>query len=420
MNQRISLMSLAFFAMLLVFWGCGPRASGEKETVRFYSRATPEQLVIWQNVINKFQEKNPNIQVKIENANYGVYWTKLFTMIAGNDSPDVVFMESTRLPSYVSMDGLIPVDELIKGDTDIDIKDFFPVAMEAFKINNKLYGLPNDIAVIALFYNKDIFDSEGVEYPKDDWTWDDFVKIASRLTKAKNTSGKIDQFGISAYPWKCAIWQNGGDVFNDPRNPTKCTIDSIASKTALQFCNDLIYKYKVAPPATMWQTQQGFEMFMTGTVAMSVDGHWMIPVYKKANFKWDVAMLPKGKTSAGTLYGSCFSIPKGAKNVKPAWKLIKYLAGPEGQKIIVGAGFSVPALKSIANSKVFLTSTPANAKAFLKMIDYGKLEPQTPSILEIENVYAEEMDLYWQNKVSVDALTSKLVNRIDKIIKKRD
>jgi multiple sugar transport system substrate-binding protein len=171
---------------------------------------------------------------------------------------------------------------------------------------------------------------------------------------------------------------------------------------------------------SLWQSLQGYEMFMTGTVAMTVDGHWMIPVYKKASFRWDVAMLPSKKQKAGTIFGSCFSIPKGAKNVAPAWKLIKFLAGEEGQKIIVGAGFSTPALKSIAKSKYFLTSTPANAKAFIKMIDYGKLEPQTPNILEIESVYSEEMDLFWQNEINVDTMAEKLVTRVDKILKKND
>lgn len=417
-NIILRLCLLLFICTILTIT-CMKKDEREKgiKVIKYFTRATPDELIVWEKVINNFMQENPDIKVIVENVVYRAYWEKLLTMIAGGTSPDVVFMESTRLPGYVSKNALIAIDDLIKSDADIKLNDFYPVALKSYQMNNHLYGLPNDIAVSVIFYNKDLFDEQGVNYPQDGWTWNDLVRIGKQLTVDKNKDGKIDIYGISTYAWKCAIWQNNGDLVDDPVNPKKSTINSTAAKQALQFCSDLVFKHKIAPPSTWWQSRQGHEMFMTRQVAMSVEGHWMVPYFRKAKFNWDVVTLPKGKKRAGECYGSCFSIPAGCKNVKEAWRLIKYMAGEKGQKTIVSLGFSTPALKSIANSKYFYTSRPENARAFLKMIPYGHLRAQTPYILEIEDTYWKELDKFWLGKTSVNQATKNISKKVNKILK---
>lgn len=419
MVKRITVFVLIISLTGLFFFSCVKKETNKNiQVVKYFSRSTPEQLAIWNKVLDQFMDENPDIKVIIENVSYQQYWDKLLTMIAAGESPDIVFMESTRLPKFISKQALVPIDDLIKKDTDIHLNDFYPEAIEAYRMNNRIYGLPNDVAVIVYFYNKDMFDREGIAYPKDNWTWDDIVRIGKQLTKDKNNDGRIDQYGMTAFPWKHAILQNKGSIVDNTENPQKSTFYSKAVKEALQFCVDLTFKHKIAPPASWFQSQQGHQMFLAQKVAMTPEGHWMVPKFRQANFKWDVVALPKGKIRAGLNYGSCFSIPQGSKNVEAAWRVIKYLTGEKGQEIIVESGFSTPALRSIAKSKYFLSGKPENARAFLKMLQYGKPDVKSANVLEVETIYREEMDLMWLGKVSVQEAVSKVDDRANKTLKR--
>lgn len=408
-----------FLCLMIVLSACMKKVAN-KDVVKltYFARATTDQLVIWQKVLNNFMKENPDIRVVIENVPYSEYWSKLLTMAAAGTAPDIIFMESTRLASFVEKDNLLTIDDLVKLDKDVDLKDFYPVSLDMSTYKGKLYGLPNDLAIICMYYNKDAFDSAGVQYPKADWTWEDMIRIGKQLTIDKNKDGTPDQYGITHYSWDVAIYQSGGDVVDNVTNPKKSTFNKPEVYKALDFCRDLAFKHKIAPPPVQQQYRTVNEMFTSGYVAMTMDGHWMVPNYRKIKkFKWDVVELPKGKKKAGLAYGSCFSIPKGSKHPKEAWRLIKYLAGHEGQKVLVSDGFSVPALKSIANSDVFLTPPPDNQNAFLNMIKVGHLKPQTPHFNQLNDQWRVLLDSFWLNKVSAKQACKKIDYEVDKILK---
>lgn len=401
----------------LIFVQCGPTKQSDQKVVTYFARATPDQLKIWNKVVDEFMKQNPDIKVIIENVNYDAYWDKLLTMCAAGTPPDVVFMESTRLASFVDKNALIPVDSFINQDKDIKLSDFYTKALKSYQIKDHLYGLPNDVAVIALFYNKDLFDQEGVAYPTDDWTWEDMLRMAKKFTRDKDGDGHIDQFGLATYPWKAAVLQNGGKLVDDPENPTRSMLGQPKAREALQFCVDLIYKHKAHPPAIRKNAQASYEMFMAQTAAMSCEGHWMVPMFRNAKFRWDVVTLPRKVNRGCENYGSCFSIPKGSRNVEAAWRLIKFFAGHEGQQILVSDGFSTPALKSIAASEYFLSGLPDNDQAFIKMVEESHPSVKTVNVIQIEGIYLHELDLMWLGKIKVDEAVRNADKRVNQVLK---
>jgi ABC-type glycerol-3-phosphate transport system substrate-binding protein len=97
-----------------------------------------------------------------------------------------------------------------------------------------------------------------------------------------------------------------------------------------------------------------------------------VPTYSKIRrFRWEVAPLPKGKVRANNALGSCLSIPSKSRHKDAAWRYIKFLAGPEGQRIMVGADFSTPARKSIARSREFLQPPPQSEQVFVALKRLG-------------------------------------------------
>ncbi|MCX6376555.1 MAG: extracellular solute-binding protein, partial [Armatimonadetes bacterium] len=83
--------------------GCGRRATSSRQTeIVYLTRATPDQLEVWTNATRAFMRRNPDVKVRFENHPYQQYWDKFQTMTAAGVAPDVIFMESTRFPKFVS------------------------------------------------------------------------------------------------------------------------------------------------------------------------------------------------------------------------------------------------------------------------------------------------------------------------------
>ncbi len=363
----------------------------EVAKIVFLLRATPEQFSIWETVVDVFKRKNPGIEVELQNVEDRYYWSKLRTMIAGGTAPDVIFMESYRIKAYILHDSLEDLSPYIRRSKNIKASDFYEESLNLYRFGDKVYGLPNDIAVYCMFYNKDIFDNYGVAYPVDDWTWEDFMEKAKKLTLDIDSDGIKDVYGyvyghpFSSFLW---IWQNNAYLTDDYLNPGRITVTSDNFVQALKFISDMRFKYNIVPGVTEMEVLNTSLFFVQGRVAMVVDGHWMVPYYKNyANFKWDVVMLPKGKQKATLGEGSCFSISKGSKNKRAAWRLIEFLAGEHGQKLIVKMGFSTPALKKIAESEQYFSSKSYSEDAFIKSIPFGKCFPRTEHLAELQDAF---------------------------------
>ncbi|MCK9555812.1 sugar ABC transporter substrate-binding protein [bacterium] len=411
-----------FAAVLLVFGvsSCARlQEDGQKSRVLFLTRATPEQLEVWRKAVNAFMAENPDVDVKINNLDYNSYWSKLQTMIAGGTPPDVVFLESYRLPAYALKGSLVDLSGYLENSSNIRQGDFFEKAYDLYKYGDKVYGIPNDIAVFCMFYNREIFDTYEVDYPKDDWTWDDFLDISQKLTVDTNGDGATDIYGfIYGYPFLW-IWQNDAYLTDNPYNPEKITITSDNFIEALEFLADLRFKYRVVPSEAAVQAFNTGQFFTNGKVAMCVDGHWMVPYFKNnVKFDWDVAMLPRGKQRATLGEGSCFSICKGSKNPDAAWRLIEFLAGPKGQQIIVKEGFSTPALKEITKTDVFLNPPPKNKEAFIKSIPFGMYQPRIQGLSELENIfYRLHEQVVIDEKADIRALCEKYSKEMQEVLK---
>ena len=88
----------------------------------------------------------------------------------------------------------------------INQADFNGLA-ERFNIDGKIVALPASTGYYVLYYNKDIFDKAGVEYPSNDMTWADWETLAGRLASG---SGNSKVYGGLLHTWQ-ALVQNWGD-----------------------------------------------------------------------------------------------------------------------------------------------------------------------------------------------------------------
>ncbi len=232
-----------------------------------------------------------------------------------------------------------------------------------------------------MYYNKDHFDAEGIPYPDTSWTWDTVLQAAKRLTK-RDANGNIMRYGCFVkFVMFTMIAQNGGSFVNNTLD--SCIIASPEATETFQSCIDLSEKHKVTwgPLAASLQFD---DMFAGGRCSMIANGRWAAAWYAKsmAPGSMDIAPLPRGKRRLGAIATHMMTMSATSTKKSEAWEFIKFLAGEKGQTMVSDDGNNIPALRSVAESDLFLKNknTPwLSNKIFLEELPYATDWPFDPS-----------------------------------------
>lgn len=349
--------------------GAGPAAE-EAVTITWAFWGSPEEKASHERVAAAFMEEHPEIQIEIWHQPWNDYFTKIQALWASGDSkviPDVAFLWPT--PQYAAQGVLENLDPYIEA-AGYDLNDYWPGLLESAKYQGSVYGLPRDIEVNIIYYNKDLFDAAGVAYPSEDWTWDDFLAAAEKLTQ-KDANGMTTVYALAAEGGKWAKWvnQNGGAIFDDYVNPSRCLLAEPASVGGIQFFADLMNNGYAMRPADLNQAGGDAAVFMSGQAAMILQNTSRVSAFNAAGMNYDVAPVPipaggKRWNGAG---GAAWVMSSASDNKDAAWTFIQWLqSNGGGQTIYTQAGEIFPALQSVANSPAFLTDQPpANKQAII-------------------------------------------------------
>ncbi len=394
--------------------GTAPAQGGSKVALTWAIPGNPDEVKVYQTLAENFMKQNPNIEVRVDRD--ASDYQKTVTLIAGGTAPDLLFATINNWPAFAVKNVFLSLDDYIKKDS-YDLDDFYPQIIKPYRYDGKkfgdgkLYGLPKEIAIRSMYYNEDIFKEAGIEKMPtagDVWDWGRFAEVAQKTTKSQD--GRATQYGYIQEtwwgPWMIWAWSAGGEAVDDPYAPTKSALDSPQVLEGYQTWTDFVTKLKIAPPAAVTKEQGKSELFAGGRGATYNNGRWMVPLFRKSNFKWDVMPMPQKDQRAQLLTGSIFGIYKGAKNPDAAWKLLSYVVGKEGQAKMTELGLLLPSRKSVAESDVFLKSTPPqNNRVYIDELQYAKVLPLHPKYPEMQKAIDDENDLvFGGQKSAADAL----------------
>ncbi len=390
-----------------------------KIILKYMRWADPAELKSTRELMDLFMKQNPDIEVKLYTEAWNGYWDKIQTQLAAGIGPDVFLIGAYYITDFYKKNICMNLQPFIEKDKDLDINDFFKPPFELYTFNNNLYALPRDINTIILYYNKDLFDTAGVSYPNNNWTWNDLVKAGKQLTKDLNGDGIVDQFAIMTslvyeVCWGNFVLQNNGRLLNTSK--IKCIANSPEVVETIQFLYDLENKHKIAPTSRSKESL-GENSFLTGRIAMIPDGSWRVGTYRDALFRWDIAMLPKKKRRACIANGVAHAINSTTKNAEAAWRLVKFLSGKDAQIAVAKSGTSIPIRKSIANSPHYLDNKPENKINCIKSIEYGHNYPITSRLNEwLDVAIIQELELAFLDKKTIKQAMNDAVIRVDKIL----
>ncbi|MBI3973307.1 MAG: sugar ABC transporter substrate-binding protein [Chloroflexi bacterium] len=360
LSRRTMLARPAAAALAALLTACGPAAgapqtpgqaakAGPKKTLAFSTYVFQKFEDAMREVLRTFEQDNPDVEVQAEYAT-GNYYEKIQSQIAANTTPDVGIASFSWTVSLAKGGALLALDDVAARDK-YALSQFLPAGLAQYRWRTgdfssggqggKQYGLPSDAQPFVFFYNRSAFDKAGQAYPTDNWTWNDLLAAAKRLTRADE-----DKWGVAApaagplHQGNFVFAAGGSYIAPDFK---KSGLDRPETIEAYKWAYDLIYTHRVAPVPASGAPHP----FTSGRCAMYIYGIWYIADLVKGNpdFAWDVAMQPKHPTT-GKRTTSAESdgwwIYKAGKDPDTSWRLLKWLAGEKGQQKFSELEYVIP------------------------------------------------------------------------------
>jgi multiple sugar transport system substrate-binding protein len=395
----------------LALSGCGaPAADSGPVTItysNFISNDGNEENL--QTIVDAFQKDNPDITVDVTTLPYADYGTALQTDLAAGTEADVFDIEYANYASYQANGVLAPI-------TVANPDAYKQSLLEAYATDGTQYALPSSFSDVVLYYNKDLFDAAGLDYPTNDWTWADEKKAAEALTdSAAGVWG--DHQPVSFYEYYKALAQNGGQFLADDGK-------SVAFNTpeGVEAAHWLVDKSgTVMPTIEQGQGTPDFDtnLFKDGKLAMLHTGIWVFGAVTGVPFGWDIAVEPGNTDKASAVFSNALGVSANSKHQEAAAKWAEFLSSSDTTvQVRLDAGWELPPISDDAKLATYLTKgDPANRQAVFDSLDGIALPPVVAAgQSEMQDIMTEELVEAQSGRKTVEDALSSAEERINAAI----
>jgi multiple sugar transport system substrate-binding protein len=308
-----------------------------------------------QRMLEQFHATHPNIQVfyTLDPENLE---EKMARDFRAGTAPDVFAGCCSFFPIWGQEGHCLNLRPYVQADLDrLTLEDWDRAQYRSyFTRDGRQYALPKYHGALALYYNKDLFDEYGVDYPDASWDHTDYAEAMQRLTADRDGDGQTDLWGgmidISWERLQVHINAWGGHLV-DPDDPTRSLMGEPPALEAMEWIRARMWDDRVMPTPLEVQNHSISEAFVAGQVAMVEDGSWSLrDILAGARFRIGVVPLPAGPARRATLATTDgFAIYAGTKHPEAAWELLKFLISEEYGRAMAQAHFLQPARASLVD-----------------------------------------------------------------------
>lgn len=383
----------------------GGAASGEKVklTVSVWDNSSSPQF---QCIADAFMEKNPDVDVELLDTQADEYNNKVTVMLAGGDTdPDVIMVKDADTQAGMQQKNqlLDLTDYIAKDGIDLSL---YNGAAEQLQIDGKQYTLPFRRDWYMLFYNKDLFDAAGVEYPSDDMTWDEFEALAKQMTSGE---GSAKVYGSHNHTWMAMVanW-----AIQDGKNTLLAEDYSFLKpyyEQALRMQDEgVVQSYANLKTGSIHY----ISVFEQQQCAMIPMGSWFVATLLqdkkdgKFDFNWGVTKIPHPEgVAAGSTVGSVTPIAINAKTDVPdvAWEFVKFATSEEGAEILAdNSVFSAISSDAVIDKLASIEGYPEDGKSALEVKNFVFDRPLDAKMPSVRKVIEEEHDLIMIGEEDID------------------
>ncbi|MGI6609807.1 MAG: extracellular solute-binding protein [Limnochordia bacterium] len=382
--------------------------SAAKVSIVYMGRGNVVEKEVYDELLLSFMKAHPDIKVDMQwvAGNAPVIYERLLVTTAAGTAPDAFWMHTWSMGDLLSTHMLYPLDSFLAKEGGLT-RDYYAASMDEFSRNGQVLGLPRESSTLVLYHNVDSFLEGGVDLPHDDWTWDDLLAAARKLTRPSETK---PVYGVSAPTTHdrniSIIWQNGGRFLNEER--TEATLSKPESVEAVRWIWQLMHEWRVAAPPTVPQPSMA-----KGQLAMGYGIRSQVRAYNDAQVNWGATLVPSGRARYNRIASSAHGVHAQSQHPEAAFQLVKYLSGPTGIRALAAGGLTVPPLRSVAR-EVF---TESRDHVFFKAMEYARAEPVTPRYFDIIDIKNKAFNGVWRNTSPIESTLQELDRHITAVLR---
>ena len=344
MKKKIVSVLLVAAMAVSMFTGCGSKSDSKKSD----SKSGEKTLEVWVPPLDDATEKNwgdllkdwekeNDCKVNLTVIPWDKYEETYTTALNSGEGPDVGYMYNEMFPTYIDAGA---VEDMSSYVTDEDKKEY--KYLSNGNMMDGQYGWPLVTGVpFVLYYNEDILNALGEKAPE---TWDDFARICQEATKDTDGDGKVDQYGfacgmntsdigamqiLNAYYYS-ALWQNGGQVYNDDLKSVSFADE--AGKEAVTWLKGLTSYMNEDFMSLSWSDAFS-NVFGAGKAAFGItrssqtDGTTFAETYPDLNWNFVTSLKNKDFGTFGAT--NCLTLMSACEDKDLAMDFIKYVTGSE-------------------------------------------------------------------------------------------
>ena len=362
-----------------------------------------------QKIVDAFEDENPEITVEVTTLPYADYGTAIQTDLAAGTESDVFDIEYSNYAQYQANGVLAPI-EVANPDA------YKQSLLEAYATDGTQYALPSSFSDVVLYYNKDLFDAAGLDYPANGWTWDDEKAAAEALTdKAAGVWG--DHQPVSFYEYYKALAQNGGQFLADDGKSV-----AFNSPEGVEAAHWLVDKSgTVMPTIEDGQGTPDFDtnLFKDGKLAMLHTGIWIFGAVADVPFGWDIAVEPGNTTQASAVFSNALGVSANSEHAAAAGKWAEFLSSSDTTvDVRLDAGWELPPISDDAKLATYLEKgAPDNRQAVFDSLDGIALPPVVAEgQSEMQDIMGEELVEAQAGRKTVEEALASAEERINAVI----
>ena len=414
MNRTVPVVAgLAGAALLLAGCAASPAegdASAEEVTItysNFISNGGNEENL--EAIVAAFEDENPGITVEVTTLPYADYGTALQTDLAAGSVADVFDIEYANYAAYQANGVLAPL-EVSNPDA------YRPSLLEAYSTDGTSYALPSSFSTVVMFYNADLFDAAGLEYPTADWTWEDERAAAEAITdEAAGVWGSHQP--VSFYEYYKVLEQNGESFLTDDG-----TAVAFNTPGGIEAAEWLVGKSgTVMPTIEQGQGTPDFDtnLFLEGKLGMLHTGIWMFGAFADAPFAWDIAVEPGNTEQASAVFSNAVGVSASSEHIEAATKWAEFLTSSQVMvDTRLDAGWELPPVADEAALATYLEKdAPANRQAVFDSLDGVALPPVVANgQTEMQDIIGEELVEAQAGRKCVEEALASAEERINAVL----
>lgn len=358
----------------------------------------------------KFEQENPDADIKITAVPWDGAHDKLTTAIAGGNTPDMSMIGSTWMAEMAAMNGFQATPTSIKSS------DFYPGQWDTTKYKDTSYGVPFTADTTVVYYRTDLTEKAGIKgalagdregYLKDLKAIQ--ATAGKQNPKLRHAAGLVMGFNSWVF-WVPMVWQQGGDIYDAETG--KFTFDTPEVAKALEYWAT-VPKEGLAPT----DRSDAVQGFRDGLIATYQQAAWAGASFHKdapeLDGKWKTMPVPYSEQPAGFAGGTDLAVFKEAENPDAAWKFARFLTEPANLAAYVKATGALPASPQ-AWSEGNL-SADENMKPFDEQLKVSKAPPAITTWQQIADAIDSELEKLALGKATVAEVQKALQSKATSI-----